>query len=75
VARSFASVRDLRAAALVIVAALPFMSHIEQLATLTLCHAVPAIFPFREFPAAGGLATNLNGPVPIGLTRMSRAEI
>ena len=55
-ARSFASVRDLRAAALVIVAALPFMSHIEQLATLTLRHAVPAIFPFREFPAAGGLA-------------------
>jgi putative ABC transport system substrate-binding protein len=53
----FASVRDLRAAALVIVAALPFMSHIEQLATLTLRHAVPAIFPFREFPAAGGLAS------------------
>jgi putative tryptophan/tyrosine transport system substrate-binding protein len=33
------------------------MSHIEQLATLTLRHAVPAIFPFREFPAAGGLAS------------------
>jgi ABC-type uncharacterized transport system substrate-binding protein len=53
----FASVRDLRAAALVIVAALPFISHIEQLATLALRHAVPAIFPFREFPAAGGLAS------------------
>jgi putative tryptophan/tyrosine transport system substrate-binding protein len=51
----FASVRDLRAAGLVIVAALPFISHIEQLAALTLRHAVPAIFPFREFPAAGGL--------------------
>jgi putative ABC transport system substrate-binding protein len=53
----FASVRDLGAAALVIVAALPFVSHIEQLATLTLRHALPAIFPFREFPAAGGLAS------------------
>jgi putative ABC transport system substrate-binding protein len=53
----FASVRDLRAAALVIVAALPFISHIEQLAALTLHHAVPAIFPFREFAAAGGLAS------------------
>jgi putative ABC transport system substrate-binding protein len=41
----------------VIVAALPFISHIEQLATLTLRHAVPAIFPFREFPAAGGLVS------------------
>jgi ABC-type uncharacterized transport system substrate-binding protein len=50
-------VRDLGAAALVIVAALPFISHIEQLATLTLRHAVPAIFPFREFPAAGGLVS------------------
>jgi putative ABC transport system substrate-binding protein len=53
----FASVRDLRAAALVIVAALPFISHIEQLAALTLRHAVPAIFPFREFAAAGGLVS------------------
>jgi ABC-type uncharacterized transport system substrate-binding protein len=53
----FASVRDLGAAALVIVAALPFVSHVEQLATLTLRHAMPAIFPFREFPAAGGLAS------------------
>jgi putative ABC transport system substrate-binding protein len=53
----FASVRDLGAAALVIVAALPFISHIEQLAALTLRHAVPAIFPFREFAAAGGLVS------------------
>src|SRR5919198_133 len=51
----FGRVRDLRAGGLVIVAALPFISHIEQLAALTLRHAVPAIFPFREFPAAGGL--------------------
>ena len=51
-----ASVRDL-GAALVIVAALPFISHIEQLGALTLRHAVPAIFPFREFAAAGGLVS------------------
>jgi putative ABC transport system substrate-binding protein len=53
----FARVRDLRAGALVIVAALPFISRIEQLAALTLRNSVPAIFPFREFAAAGGLAS------------------
>jgi putative ABC transport system substrate-binding protein len=53
----FASVRELRAAGLVIVAALPFISHIKELAELTLRHAVPAIFPYREFVAAGGLAS------------------
>jgi putative ABC transport system substrate-binding protein len=50
-------VRELRAGGLIIVAALPFVSHIQQLAALTLRHTVPAIFPFREFPAAGGLAS------------------
>ena len=53
----FAKVRELRAAALVIVADLLFISHIDQLAALALRHAVPAIFPFREFVAAGGLAS------------------
>ena len=32
-----------------------FTSRSEQLAALTLRHAVPAIFQFREFAAAGGL--------------------
>src|SRR5262249_13510788 len=32
-----------------------FITQIEQLATLTVRHAVPAIFPYREFTAAGGL--------------------
>jgi len=53
----FAGVRDLRAGALMIVADLLFSSRIETLAQLTLRHAVPAIFPFREFVTAGGLAS------------------
>jgi putative ABC transport system substrate-binding protein len=32
-----------------------FVSRTEQLGTLTLRHAIPSIFQFREFAAAGGL--------------------
>ena len=32
-----------------------FITQIEQLATRTVRHAVPAIFQYREFTAAGGL--------------------
>src|SRR5262249_35932901 len=32
-----------------------FSGHAEQLAALTVRHAVPAIFQYREFAAAGGL--------------------
>jgi ABC-type uncharacterized transport system substrate-binding protein len=32
-----------------------FVSRIERLAALTVRHAVPTIFQFREFAAAGGL--------------------
>ena len=32
-----------------------FTSRSEQLAALALRHAVPAIYPYREFAAAGGL--------------------
>ena len=53
----FAEVREVRAGALVIVADVLFISHIEQLAALSLRHSVPAIYPFREFVAAGGLAS------------------
>ena len=53
----FAGIRERRAGALVIVADLLFMSNIEQLAALSLRHALPAIHPFREFVAAGGLAS------------------
>jgi putative tryptophan/tyrosine transport system substrate-binding protein len=53
----FAGIRERGAGALVIGADLLFMSNIEQLAALSLRHALPAIHPFREFVAAGGLAS------------------
>jgi putative ABC transport system substrate-binding protein len=51
----FATLAQLRAGALVIGADTFFISRIEQLAALTLRHAVPAIFQERAFAAAGGL--------------------
>jgi putative ABC transport system substrate-binding protein len=52
---AFASLVQLRAGALVIGADALFNSLSEQLAALTVRHAVPAIYQFREFTAAGGL--------------------
>jgi len=52
----FASLHQLRAGALVISGTDPFLvTRSKQLAALTIRHAVPAIFQFREFAAAGGL--------------------
>jgi len=51
----FAALGQLRADALVIGPYLFFNSRKEQLGALTLRHAVPAIFIYREFVAAGGL--------------------
>ena len=34
-----------------------FTSHSQQLAAMTVRHAVPTIFQFREFTAAGGLVS------------------
>jgi putative tryptophan/tyrosine transport system substrate-binding protein len=51
----FASLTQLRAGALVIGSDLFFTSRSEQLAALTVRHAVPSIYQFREFAAAGGL--------------------
>ena len=51
----FAKLVDLRAAGLVISADNLFSSYSEQLAALTVRHAVPAIYARREFAAAGGL--------------------
>jgi putative tryptophan/tyrosine transport system substrate-binding protein len=51
----FATLVQLRAGGLVIGADALFASRSEQLAALALRHAVPAIFLFREFTAAGGL--------------------
>jgi putative ABC transport system substrate-binding protein len=51
----FASLLRLRAGGLVIGPDGLFISRSEQLAALALRHAVPTIFQFREFAAAGGL--------------------
>jgi putative ABC transport system substrate-binding protein len=52
---AFASLVQLRAGGLVIGADAVFNTRSEQLAALALRHAVPTIFQFREFAAAGGL--------------------
>jgi ABC-type uncharacterized transport system substrate-binding protein len=46
---------QLRVGALVIAPDNIFTAHSRQLAALTVRHAIPAIFEFREFAAAGGL--------------------
>jgi putative ABC transport system substrate-binding protein len=51
----FANLTRLQAAGLVIGAGSVFVRGIEQLAALTVRHAMPAIYEFRSFPAAGGL--------------------
>jgi putative ABC transport system substrate-binding protein len=51
----FADLSQLRADALVIGPYLFFNSRMEQLGALSLRHAVPAIFTYRPFVAAGGL--------------------
>jgi putative ABC transport system substrate-binding protein len=51
----FANLVRLRAGALIIGTDPLTISWIEKLATLTVRHAVPAIFQYREFAATGGL--------------------
>jgi putative tryptophan/tyrosine transport system substrate-binding protein len=54
--RVFATLHQLRAGVLLISGTDTFLiSRSEQLAALTVHHAVPTIFQFREFAAAGGL--------------------
>ena len=68
---AFATLVELRAGALVIGADAFFNSRSEQLAALTLRHAVPAIYQFREFVSAGGLmaygSTVLDTYRPLGV--------
>jgi putative tryptophan/tyrosine transport system substrate-binding protein len=52
---AFASLVRMRAGGLLIGTGNLFTSHSEQLAALTLRHTIPAIYGFRQFPAAGGL--------------------
>src|SRR5439155_21998145 len=54
---AFTSLRELRAGALVIGTDAFFISRGEQLALLAARYAVPTIFQYREFAAAGGLAS------------------
>jgi putative ABC transport system substrate-binding protein len=54
---AFMTLVQLRAGALVIGPDPLFNSRSEQLAVLTLRHAVPAIYQFREFVLSGGLAS------------------
>ena len=51
----FANVIQLRAGGLVIGTDAFFSSRLEQLAALSVRHAVPTVYHFREFAAAGGL--------------------
>jgi putative ABC transport system substrate-binding protein len=54
---AFAALPKLGAGALVIETAALFTTRMKQLGALTLGHRMPAIYPFREFAAAGGLAS------------------
>jgi putative ABC transport system substrate-binding protein len=51
----FEKLLQLRVGALVIAPDNLFSAHSEQLAALTVRHALPAVYEFREFAAAGGL--------------------
>ena len=52
---AFLSLAQLRAEGLVVAVGGLFTTHAEQLAKLTMRHAMPAIYKGREFAAAGGL--------------------
>jgi len=51
----FATLVQLRAAGLVIMPDTLFLAHSEQLGALTVSHAVPTVYAYRPFAAAGGL--------------------
>src|SRR6516165_7000584 len=51
----FEKMLDLRVSALVIAPDNLFTAHREKLAALTVRHALPGVYEFREFAAAGGL--------------------
>jgi putative tryptophan/tyrosine transport system substrate-binding protein len=54
---AFANLIRLRAGGLVISPDTVFTRSMEQLATLTIRHSVPAVHLYREFAAAGGLVS------------------
>jgi putative ABC transport system substrate-binding protein len=52
---AIASLREVQASGLVIGTDAFFTSHSEQIAALTVRHAIPTIYQYRPFAAAGGL--------------------
>jgi putative ABC transport system substrate-binding protein len=76
----FATLIQVRAGALVIGADALFNSRSEQLAALALRNAVPTIYQYREFAAAGGLmsyggiTTDLYRPVGVYCGRVLKGE-
>jgi putative ABC transport system substrate-binding protein len=77
---AFASLVKLRVGALVIIPDSLFTSRREQLGALAFRHAVPAIAPYRQFAAAGGLmsygtnVTNLFRQVGVYTSRILKGE-
>jgi putative ABC transport system substrate-binding protein len=66
---AFATLVQLRAGGLVIGPDVFFNTRSKQLAALALRHAVPTVYQYREFPAAGGLmsyGTNLSDMYRLG---------
>jgi putative tryptophan/tyrosine transport system substrate-binding protein len=76
----FADLEQQRARALMIGSDPYFTSKSQQLATLSIRHAVPAISPYREFAAAGGMmsygtnVTDLNRRVGLLTSRLLKGE-
>jgi putative ABC transport system substrate-binding protein len=66
----FSTLLEKRAGGLVVIPEVFSNSHREQIAALTLRHAMPAIFQSREFAAAGGLPTIWPASIPGGFSRV-----
>ena len=52
---AFTELKQMKAGGLLIAADPFFSSHVKQLAALSIRHAVPSVYQFREFAVAGGL--------------------
>ena len=52
---AFEELKQIKAGGLLIAADPFFSSHVKQLATLSIRHAIPTVYQFREFAIAGGL--------------------
>jgi len=73
---AFRSLMQLGAGAIVVVADPFFLLQREQLVALASRHAVPAIYPFREFAAAGGLISyGINNIAVLGQVGMYAGRI